>query len=89
MCNVRPSLFTFDIFTFNISRLSKPSLASPHHTWEEVIPVLLFFALLALVLWMLGFITGYTLGGFLHLLLLLAVIGLIFQLLSGRPSDVA
>lgn len=51
--------------------------------------MLLFFALLALVLWMLGFITGYTLGGFLHLLLLLAVIGLIFQLLSGRPSDIA
>lgn len=50
--------------------------------------MLLFFALLALLLWILGFISGYTLGGFLHILLLLAVIGLIFQLISGR-GDVA
>jgi hypothetical protein len=37
-----------------------------------------------LVLWLLGVVTSYTLGGFIHILLVLAVIALIFQLLSGR-----
>jgi hypothetical protein len=41
-----------------------------------------------LVLWLLGVISSYTLGGFIHLLLVLAVLALIFQLLSDRHSVV-
>jgi hypothetical protein len=41
-----------------------------------------------LVLWLLGVISSYTLGGFIHLLLVLAVLALIFQLLSDRHSIV-
>jgi hypothetical protein len=37
-----------------------------------------------LVLWLLGMVSSYTLGGFIHLLLLLALAVLIFQLLTGR-----
>ena len=37
-----------------------------------------------LVLWLLGVVSSYTLGGFIHILLVLAVVALIFQLLSGR-----
>jgi len=37
-----------------------------------------------LVLWMLGLVTAYTFGGFVHLLLVLALVVLAFQLLSGR-----
>jgi hypothetical protein len=37
-----------------------------------------------LVLWLVGVVSSYTLGGFIHLLLVLAVIALIFQLLTGR-----
>jgi Family of unknown function (DUF5670) len=37
-----------------------------------------------LVLWLVGVVSSYTLGGFIHLLLVLAVVALIFQLLSGR-----
>jgi hypothetical protein len=37
-----------------------------------------------LVLWLLGVITSYTLGGFIHILLVLALIALVFQLISGR-----
>ena len=37
-----------------------------------------------LVLWLLGLVSGATLGGFVHLLLVIAVVVLIFQLLSGR-----
>jgi len=37
-----------------------------------------------LVLWVLGLVTSYTMGGFIHILLVLAVIVLLFRLLSGR-----
>ena len=39
-----------------------------------------------LVLWLIGVVSSYTLGGFIHLLLVLAVIALIFQLLTGRRT---
>ena len=37
-----------------------------------------------LVLWALGMVTSYTLGGLLHLLLVVAVILVILRLVSGR-----
>jgi hypothetical protein len=37
-----------------------------------------------LVLWLLGLVSSYTLGGFIHILLVLAVVVLILQLVSGR-----
>ncbi len=39
-----------------------------------------------LVLWILGLVSGTTFGGFVHLLIVLAVVVLIFQLLSGRRA---
>jgi len=39
-----------------------------------------------LVLWFLGLVTSYTLGGMIHVLLVLAVIVLVFQLIQGRRS---
>ena len=39
-----------------------------------------------LVLWLLGLVTSYTLGGFVHILLLLAVVVLVIQLVQGRRS---
>ena len=41
-------------------------------------------AMLLAVLWLLGLVTTYTMGGLIHLLLLLAVVVVLFQLLSGR-----
>jgi hypothetical protein len=41
-----------------------------------------------LVLWLLGVVSSYTLGGFIHILLVLAVIALVFQLISGRRTAV-
>ena len=37
-----------------------------------------------LVLWALGLVTSYTLGGFIHILLVVAVVILILRLVSGR-----
>jgi hypothetical protein len=39
-----------------------------------------------LVLWLVGLVSSYTLGGFIHLLLVAAVVVLILQLISGRRA---
>jgi hypothetical protein len=39
-----------------------------------------------LVLWILGLVSSYTLGGYIHFLLVLAVIVLIVNLLTGRRT---
>ncbi len=37
-----------------------------------------------LVLWLLGVVTSYTLGGFIHILLVIALVVLLIQLITGR-----
>ena len=39
-----------------------------------------------LIMWVLGLVSSYTFGGFIHILLVLAVIALIFQLITGRRA---
>ncbi len=41
-------------------------------------------AVILLVLWVLGLATSYTAGGLLHVLIVIAVVMLVFQLISGR-----
>ena len=41
-------------------------------------------AVLLLVMWLLGMVTSYTLGGFLHLLLILAVAAVLIRIIQGR-----
>jgi len=40
--------------------------------------------LVLIVLWLLGVVSSYTLGGFIHILLVLAIIALVIQLVQGR-----
>jgi len=37
-----------------------------------------------LVLWLLGLVSGYTLSGFIHILLVIAVVVLVIRLIQGR-----
>jgi Family of unknown function (DUF5670) len=39
-----------------------------------------------LVLWLLGVVSSYTLGGFIHILLVLALVVLLIQLITGRRA---
>ena len=39
-----------------------------------------------LVLWLLGVVSSYTLGGFIHILLVIALVVLVIQLISGRQA---
>ena len=44
--------------------------------------------MILLVLWLLGLVSSYTLGGFIHILLVLALVVLVINLLSGRRTVV-
>jgi hypothetical protein len=39
-----------------------------------------------LVLWLLGLVSSYTMGGFIHILLVLALVVLVIQLITGRRA---
>jgi hypothetical protein len=41
-------------------------------------------AVVLLILWLLGLVTSYTVGGFVHILLVVAVIMILVRLISGR-----
>jgi hypothetical protein len=41
-------------------------------------------AAILFVLWLLGVVTGTTVSGFIHLLLVLAIVAVIIQLITGR-----
>jgi hypothetical protein len=50
--------------------------------WENA--MIETIAVLLVVMWLLGMLTHYTLGGLIHILLVLAVIAIIIRLVSGR-----
>jgi hypothetical protein len=54
--------------------------------FQEKRQMLWTITIVLFVLWLLGMVSSYTLGGWIHLLLVLAVIVLIFNLLSGRRA---
>jgi hypothetical protein len=41
-------------------------------------------ALILIVLWVLGLVSSYTLGGFLHILLVLAIVVILIRVIQGR-----
>jgi hypothetical protein len=43
-------------------------------------------AVVLIVLWLLGMVTSYTMGGFIHILLVIAVIMILVNLISGRRA---
>ncbi len=41
-------------------------------------------AVILLILWLLGLVSSYTIGGFIHILLVIAIIIILLRLISGR-----
>ncbi len=41
-------------------------------------------AVLLLILWLMGVVSSYTLGGFIHILLMLAIVAVLMRLIQGR-----
>ncbi len=44
-------------------------------------------AVVLLILWLLGLVSSYTLGGFIHILLVIAIVMVLVNLISGRRSS--
>jgi hypothetical protein len=43
-------------------------------------------AVILLVLWVLGLVSSYTMGGFIHILLVVAIVMVLINLISGRRT---
>jgi hypothetical protein len=41
-------------------------------------------AVILVVLWLLGLVTSYTLGGFIHILLVVAIVAVLLRVINGR-----
>jgi hypothetical protein len=48
------------------------------------VTVLYTLAVVLLILWLLGLVSGYTIGAFIHVLLVIAIVLLLVQIVSGR-----
>ena len=46
--------------------------------------MLVTIAIILIVLWLLGLVSSYTIGGFIHVLIVVAVIMLLIRLIQGR-----
>jgi hypothetical protein len=42
-------------------------------------------AVMLILLWLLGMVSSYTIGGFIHILLVLAIVTVLIRLIRGRP----
>jgi uncharacterized protein DUF5670 len=60
------------------SALTAPMMAPRRRTMLETIAVIL------IILWLLGMVSGYTLGNFIYVLLVIAIVLFLVRLISGR-----
>ena len=42
-------------------------------------------ALVLIILWLLGLVSSYTMGGFIHILLVIAIVVILVRVIQGRP----
>jgi uncharacterized protein DUF5670 len=70
------------------SRVAVPMLQPPpsrhSNCCEEGLNVLETIAIILIVLWLLGMVSGYTLGNFIWVLLVIAIVLFLVRLVSGR-----
>jgi hypothetical protein len=55
---------------------------------ERSLQMLWTIFVILLILWLLGVVSGYTIGSFIHLLLVLALVVLLINIISGRRTVV-
>lgn len=61
-----------------------PCLVSHILSIERINSMLTTIAIVLFVLWLLGLVTSYTLGGFIHILLVAAIIIVLLRVIQGR-----
>jgi len=74
---------------FKIVKSDKRNLSSAREdkgNLNQGKPMLWTIFVILLVLWLLGLVSSYTMGGFIHILLVIAVVILIINLIQGRRT---
>lgn len=66
------------------ARTAPTATAPPSQPLPRQDPMLTIVALVLLVLWLLGVVTSTTLGGFIHILLVIAVVVILLRVINGR-----
>jgi hypothetical protein len=51
---------------------------------KEIAAMLYTIAVVLIILWALGLVTAYTMGGFIHVLLVIAVVVILLRVIGGR-----
>jgi hypothetical protein len=51
---------------------------------ERDMDLLWTIAVILIILWLLGLVTSYTVGGFIHILLVLAIVVILIRVIQGR-----
>jgi hypothetical protein len=83
MCASAPTLPSARARIFTLIRQSLNSRRAENANPKETI-MLYTIAVVLIVLWLLGMVTTYTMGGFIHILLVIAVIVILLRVISGR-----
>lgn len=55
-----------------------------NHATSEELSMLFTIAVILIVLWLLGLVSGYTLGNFIYILLVIAIVLVVVGIVSGR-----
>jgi uncharacterized protein DUF5670 len=68
-------------------RAAKPrAIAETCEIEEENMDLLWTLAVILLILWLLGLVTSFTLGGFIHILLVVAIVVVLIRVIQGRRA---
>jgi Flp pilus assembly protein TadB len=81
----KPLVFTNHI-VLRAAERRPPSLCKPGLTSRRSIHMLYTIAVILLIAWLLGIVGTYTIGAFVHVLLVVAVVLFLVGLLSGRRT---
>jgi hypothetical protein len=67
-------------------RMTYQRLTPGTHAIQEVHFMLYTIAVVLLILWLLGLVTSYTMGGFVHILLVVAIVMVLVNAIRGRRA---
>jgi hypothetical protein len=74
--------------SIQIAQVARCSVAGAHSVQENATPFILMLEIIATILiigWLLGMVSSYTLGGFIHILLVIAIVLILVRVIRGRP----
>jgi asparagine N-glycosylation enzyme membrane subunit Stt3 len=67
------------------AELAQVLLSRPRESGEDLI-MLWTISMILILLWLLGFVSSYTIGGYIHLLLVIAIIMVLLRIIQGRRA---